>query len=513
MKNIAIQKLQSIQKTRRSQAICQNDIFLVSESEDYAIYSSPLFGYAIISKDNQCPPIIGYSDKPFPKEVPTDMKWLLKEFSVQKNNYLQSFISLPENVVSKVEALVPCKWGQSEPYNWYTPTYISQGKTLHYPTGCLATAMSQLMYFYKSPTRGTGGSAYYVDGKTLPVIVDFSQTIYNWDKMLPSYLEYYDEDQASAVATLMYHCGASVEMTYDQSGSGAYSYMGCSSLRKKFGYGASYFYLRQFVNQQEWMKMIYTSLSNGRPIIYGGIDDKNGGHAFILDGYDQDGLVSVNWGWSGDGDGYFDIALLNVGKYSFKNGQEMIIIDGPQTEMVKKSSWGIGYNMVAEKSTSDRILISCDGIYNLDPEPFSGLFGIIAEKEGEKSVLHSEEWGDSKNPIQFGNGYRIKDVEVSVSAIPNGRYVVYMATKGVEETDWQQIRSNETVINYIFLEKTESGITISTEDSPTRVHDVMSDSKMNPIYFFDLQGREVGPATKGLLIRKQGNEVKKVIVK
>ena len=135
----------------------------------------------------------------------------------------------------------------------------------------------------------------------------------------------YTAAQAEAVATLMSHCGIAVHMNYNASGSGAMSHVACRALKKYFNYSAKIGCLyREFFHVDEWMNIIYKELSDGCPIIYGG-NSRTGGHSFVFDGYDEDGLVSVNWGWEGVDDGYFTLKLSIPGDCTFNTWQDMVV--------------------------------------------------------------------------------------------------------------------------------------------------------------------------------------------
>ena len=143
--------------------------------------------------------------------------------------------------------------------------------------------------------------------------------IFDWDNMLDEYNSgSYTDEQGKAVGELMLACGAAVEMEYTPSGSGAIGAQSCYALRTYFGYdpGISY-YFKDGITNQEFQNIIFTTLGNRKPVIFDG-QSTSGGHAFVLDGYDAEGNVHVNWGWGKrGGDGYFDIAIMN----GFSSGQ------------------------------------------------------------------------------------------------------------------------------------------------------------------------------------------------
>lgn len=208
-----------------------------------------------------------------------------------------------------VEPLCSDAWAQDAPYNNLTPIVDST----HCKTGCVATAMSQVMYYYKYPERGTGSHTYSdVKGCLQTLTADFSAHTYEWDYMLDSYAGVnYSERQAQAVALLASDCGISVDMQYGTESSGAESINQPYALFNYFGYdsGMRTIY-RDFYSRSELHSLIQTELANYRPVLCSA-HDTGGGHAFVIDGYDNQGLFHINWGWSGWCDGYYNIDYMN----------------------------------------------------------------------------------------------------------------------------------------------------------------------------------------------------------
>lgn len=183
-------------------------------------------------------------------------------------------------------------------------------------TGCTATAMAQVLAYWKYPEVLKSDIDSYDTQKynlRIPTIYADEQTNYDWDNMLDSYNDgNYTDEQADAVAKLMYHCGAAVQMDY---GSVSGSYYDISALANNFGYDADLMknLYRFSFTVKEWSTIIDNELLNKRPILYSG-SSSSGGHAFVCDGADGNGLYHINWGWNGYQDGYFDITILNPEK-------------------------------------------------------------------------------------------------------------------------------------------------------------------------------------------------------
>lgn len=205
-----------------------------------------------------------------------------------------------------IPQLMKSEWGQSAPFNNLCP----MGASDRCPAGCVATAMAQVFYYHKYPVKAIGKGSCTYGGKTYAQ--NLSGIEYAWDKMLPKY------DTPSVVgsedvATLLYDCGLSIGMNYDDNGSGSYNFEACNAINEHFNMYATY-YDRSYYTASDWMNILYQQLSQKNPVVYTGVSKVEGvasGHCFVIDGYREDGLVHVNWGWDGEGDGYYDIALLN----------------------------------------------------------------------------------------------------------------------------------------------------------------------------------------------------------
>ena len=198
-------------------------------------------------------------------------------------------------------------WGQGEPFNNKCPE-INGERTV---TGCVATAMSQIMYAHKYPTKGAGSHSYTTETKKLNVSANFGNTTYDWENMIPSYKGSYTTTQADAVATLMFHAGVAADMDYTVDGSGAVSSIALAALTKYFGYDKAIHVLpKDFMTEDGLLQAIATDLQAGRPVYFSGVTVNQEGHAFVCDGMQSDGYLHINWGWNGMANGYFAISAL-----------------------------------------------------------------------------------------------------------------------------------------------------------------------------------------------------------
>ena len=214
------------------------------------------------------------------------------------------------NLPEEVKPLCTDTWTQDEPNHNLTPIIDST----HCKVGCVATAMTQVMYYYKYPKQGTGSHTYFDEkGCQDTLTADFSTHTYEWDYMLDSYEGInYSERQAQAIAQLSSDCGISVDMQYGIGASGAETLKQPYALYNYFGYdpGMRMIY-RDFYHRDEVHTLIRTELAAGHPVTCSAHGVDGSGHAFIIDGYDRNGLYHINWGWGGWCDGYYNIDYMN----------------------------------------------------------------------------------------------------------------------------------------------------------------------------------------------------------
>lgn len=282
-------------------------------------------GFTIVSGDDELPEIVGYSAhgnsehlmktegcaaflKAYQKFVAAftqgdakARKILAEQRALKADGRYQQ---------PKIEPLLgDIAWNQETPYNKMCPKY--EGSKLS-ATGCVATAMAQVMMYYKYPKELKADiPAYTTATNKLKVNAISKGEEYDWNNMLSTYTEgKYNTTQADAVAKLMFHCGAAVQMDYGDS-SGAL--LRPEDMSTYFGYDADLLQevYRSVYTLAEWKKILDRELEAKRPIIYGGVRSYERGHQFVCDGSDGEGLYHINWGWSGDSDGYFDITLLD----------------------------------------------------------------------------------------------------------------------------------------------------------------------------------------------------------
>lgn len=275
-------------------------------------------GFVIVAGDDAVSPILAYADRGdfSEREMAPAAKAMLESYA-QQIEMIQQNPSLAVAASTSYAAIAPMvetQWNQMEPYNYMCP--IIRGEAVRSVTGCVATAMAQIIYYHKHPVEQTKAiPAYELSSRY--VIPGADPVTLNWDAMQLTYTgsEAEDDPSALAVAQLMVLCGKSVKMSYSSSASGAASESVPAALKEYFDYdGAAHMVYRDEYANADWEKMIYDELAAKRPVYLSGTSVSGTsavGHAFVCDGYDGEGLFHINWGWGGMSDGFFRLTLLN----------------------------------------------------------------------------------------------------------------------------------------------------------------------------------------------------------
>ena len=292
-------------------------------------------GFVIVSADDYATPILGYSDEgQFDEnDVPIQLQDYLQDFVEQIQYGIENHVESDEQTAHQwelvrtigwlnenregevVEPLVSALWHQRCYYNAMCPE-DPEGPCDHVLTGCVATAMGMILHYWGYPAQGTGSHTYtpmpYPTTQYPEQSVNFGETTYDWANM-PDYLtDTSTQTEIAAVATLLWHCGVSVDMKYSPYGSGTDGYF--SALIEYFGYSDDmHWESRQ--DDELWLSLLKTDLDHGRPVLYTGYRWANSGHAFVCDGYDVNDRFHFNWGWGGSSNGYFALNAAMVFVY------------------------------------------------------------------------------------------------------------------------------------------------------------------------------------------------------
>lgn len=369
-------------------------------------------GYILVSGDDRAPLILGYADRGHfdAARIPDNMRVMLDNWSNQIA-WLSSHSSARAQGAAYVEQAVEpllgeITWDQGDPYNRKCPSVTQDdgwggdGKKGPAATGCVATALGQIMYYHQWPPVGHGSVNYTSRGETpegraenINVSVTFEGTQYDWQSMLPSLTKSSPSTAIDAVSTLLFHVGASFESIYGAS-TGATDVSVAPALMKYFDYDKGINYLkRDFFTSGEWDEILQGELRAGRPVAYGGVTRRREGHFFVLDGVNTEGYYHVNWGWSGMEDGYYLLTLLEPGAQgiggadggAFSYAQNMIVgIQKP----VEGSQLNYGF--------------TCEGMDAVDK--------TIGRQEMVTLTAH-DIWNDSPNEVTANLGFVLTDAQ------------------------------------------------------------------------------------------------------
>lgn len=323
------QALQIAQKFMQNKQFKQKNLRRASVATDNAFYvfnAENKGGFVIVAGDNRMPEILGYSENGSlnSESAPCNVKWLLDYYKNVASSLPAGSDSRNRTMRSAKPAIRPMittTWGQGAPYSDLCP--VQNGE--HCLTGCVATALAQVINYNRWPQGPTNSVAAYKPQRLGINMPQLEPTTFNWDNMT-------NED----VARLMLYCGQAVEMDYGIDASGASSSMQSIALIKVFGYSQTVHEIyRSSYSEDDWDGILYNELAESRPIVYDG-DGSGGGHAFVLHGY-KDGMFYINWGWDGNEDGYFRLTGLSTNSGDFNANQVATIsIQSPTGELVNR---------------------------------------------------------------------------------------------------------------------------------------------------------------------------------
>ena len=478
-----------------------------AEEPYYVFNNGDNRGFTIVSGDDLLPEIVGYSDRgTFTTDnMPVQLKDFLdgykhmvadllsgdshaKSVVMERNNQL---LTAPGSSPVHTPLLGTIVWDQGSPFNNLTP--MKNGA--HSVTGCVATALAQIMAYYKYPSALKEDIPAYTtstNGYEMPSIS--KGQIYDWDNILDTYLNSseYNDTQALAVAKLMLHVGCALKTNYGNSGSGANSSTAGKVLAKYFGYDPdnTTSISRKDVTQQEWNNIIYGELEALRPVLVSG-SNSSIGHAFICDGSDSNGLFHINWGWGGRYNGYFDITTLCHyqadiigGDDGFNRGNSIVcgiapdngIKDAPIHETPTISGLYNSFNIdVSERAdASGKFNITAKvKVFNHAWEKFDGYIALKARfADGEEKIVSDCCPVKIKARVESGSYYyTIKTIPVEY-AFPEGvtaLEIVYSTDK----TNFKKTksRSTEYPVRYVCATAT----TLSTDNVIRLAADLSTD--------------------------------------
>lgn len=430
-------------------------------------------GYVIVSGDDEMTELVGYAENGFfdAENVPPQMQLWLDGYAeyvaaVQSGKAKARKILLSDSPSVVVEPLVTTKWNQDAPFNNFAPEYTDDNNnTQRCATGCAATAMAQIMKFHNWPEQGVGHYSY--EHQSFGTISsNFSEHVYDWTNMIDRYNNgEYSNVQADAVALLMKDCGVSLNMNYGPvSGASIYSYT--PAFKNYFRY-SSRTVNRSGCETAEFTKIITDELQEGRPIIYCGTGE-DGGHAFVVDGYDTNYFLHVNWGWGGYSDGYFDMNYMDPtglgiggGSGAFKWNQGIVLArplkDGVEPyEFIQQLCFvlfndvqgGIFCEQEMPANKGDDVTILLRNTANLSGESFFGSLNVgVFDNSGALVTMGNEERIENNNgellEFQSGSLYSVDlPMTLNTAGIADGNYIVRAMSKANGDV-WRKFASTD----------------------------------------------------------------------
>jgi len=484
-------------------------------------------GFAIVAGDSRFPSVLGYSDNGrFPEDgnVSPSLIAFLEFCSQYITDVREGEVKAPRKAASKgtpvIGPLIKSKWGQEEPYNLMCPKVGNKNSYV----GCVATAMAQIMKFWKWPEHGRSYVS-YSDSNFGTLSVNFEESVYDWNNMYDNAMQN-SKSQArkNAVAKLSYDCGIASRMEYSTEGSGTTLILARLGFGRYLGYAASKMtYLKRDCfggTQERYNNIIYSELNAGRPILYGGLSSKGGGkdagHCFIFDGYDSEGFVHVNWGWSGTGDGYYAITVLDPEgtNYEFTDSQDMVYGIQPDTE------WNDNKEDQVPMYMGEKQRLNCSSV-SLGVE-FADTICQIFNKSGNQrsyyvsialcdldenivEIIGSMNNGD-RTAFPYQSGYSQYGVKCVIpTSVKDGKYGLRVVCKEHSATaayDWVLPSTVGGYINdWLPLEIKGGKATFNPSGTPIIPNDIESvNREVASSTYYDLQGRKLSAPTKGSVI-------------
>ncbi len=560
MRTIAAKQLHrsmSATTARRMSAAAQSPR-LLRITDAYAVFApADNESFVIISRDESRRPVLGYAATPFPTtDMPDGLQWYLQQVELTANSQQSSRRNAA--TYTATENFVTTTWDQGHPFNLLTPN--------KYPSGCVATSIAQCMNYCQWPEsaefEGTCRVTKIVNHreKSERQTLDISST-YTWP-----YKDNYSNRGRTQdnIAELLRDCGYATYMNYSDDGSGTASYLAGIALTHIFNYPDACIRYRPrdyCTSQDEWAQIIYDELMAKRPVYYGASDESFGGHAFLLSGIDEDGLVYVNWGWRGTADGFFDLADLNPKQGSremhFNNGADIVFGFKPIAEADDKPEvliyaysgkpYTFRWGTATDDDEVEHHTLYCElpyGFLNVQPADFNGVFGLFADDltDGSSWVIAPElrdpeeipsgygYCGDEEQWADFAFYYYI-DGEAGLT--PGHTYRMSFGSYDPREGRWHSIMSDYGEVAYEITYTGDPATSTVSEDYTTPpvltgIYSVKADGNNHIDAFsavtrvYDQTGRLVHTAptahfnlwnvtTRGILIVDDGRTRRKVV--
>ncbi|MCC8039372.1 MAG: C10 family peptidase [Bacteroidales bacterium] len=409
----------------------------------------------LLSADDRVAPVLGYFDQPTDMAtVPANVAKWLEEYSRQitwaRANRSGDFVSITRPERDPISPLLTTQWSQRDPYNRLCPIDYTGERSV---TGCVATAMAQVMNYHQWPAQGKGVINYTWgrwDGSSEDLSLDLSTITFDWDNMIATYQnDDFTDAQAQAVAELMQACGYSVNMIYSSQTSGTSSQSVPVALVQNFDYSNSaQIEVRDLYTLEQWEEMVYNNLKNYGPVLYSGITTYWEGHEFVVDGYQADGYFHLNWGWNGLCDGYFLLDALTpevMGTGGAESGQGFIYYQDAVMNLAPSTASGT--------TPSDPYLYTSTPLYAWLYEGYDNVIELgndiysAGNRDENYDLGFRLTSGDSssqvvivENDLALPMGYYLYGVWMSFDDVAPGSYSLVPVYRINGNTEWLNLR-------------------------------------------------------------------------
>ncbi|MDD3165999.1 MAG: thiol protease/hemagglutinin PrtT [Bacteroidales bacterium] len=466
-------------------------------------------GFVLVRSDDALPEILGYSTNGrIPEEaLPENLSHWLLGYRAGDHASEAFTWNASDSILPVMEAI---QWNQLAPYNNDCP--ISSTYQERCATGCVATAMAQIMKYYEWPPEGVGQKSYSLTITETDTTISeiFDGTFYDWANMQNHYNGTQTAIQQAAVAKLMYHCGVAAEMNYgiaSQGGSGASVRNAGLGLLNHFNYDdALHLIHRMHFDSDDWTERILQELRNKRPILYSGIADSGVGHAFVMDGFDSNGFLHINWGWGGYANGYYQMNALDPtatgvgggdGGYYY-NHTALIGIQQPDNSPVHPEFYIGMYNEGIRSDTNyisnlrkEGYITVQYGFLNYGLHTFGGSLGLGLFKD---DLLVTSLFAQSVGSLLPGYGYQRYSKTISLNkGLADGSYEMrlYFEENGIKTPFYTRDSLNNHLM-VTFLGNTATIETpTSSNDSLTQLTTITQNTRPTQAEVYDLTGKRL----------------------
>lgn len=428
-------------------------------------------GFVIVSGDDRTQSVLGYAEKGSLDEstLPSNVKWLLDCYNHaiatlddgSTENNLQAKAKT-RTVRTGIPALIDTQWGQGEPYNTLCPK-IGNDRCV---TGCVATAMAQVINYHRWPQGQTTAVPSYTTASNHILMPELPKMQFDWNNM-----------SNTAISQLMLYCGQSLHMDYGVGASGTFSNEVPDALVNVFGYSKSAKSIsRETYTDEQWDDLVYAELNQGRPIVYSGGSMTMGGHTFIVDGYSE-GLYHLNWGWDGYCDGFFTLNNLSpIRDSGFNYDQDMVInicqpagVGDVERPKVVVSAMACGDSQL-ERAGADSdfptFSVGTSVVSDLADKATLQIGLALYNDKGFVKILSAE--SHEFNPT---DGYS-QNYQITIGAdVPQGRYRIVAVSRVNDTDEWLTDLGSTTNYVDVTIEETSMKLKVvpNTIDDPNIV--------------------------------------------